>query len=81
MNTLDVKGRGKRTSGRENCMAAAPHKANISVTAKREVDETNLKDLDIHVPDRLCVGQVTPVSCNHMGLKKGIWCTQIITVL
>lgn len=76
-----MKGRGKKTSGRENCMAAAPHKATISVTVKREVDETNLKDLDIHVSDRLCVGLVTPVSCNHVGLKKGIWCTQIITVL
>jgi len=81
LTNLDVKCRGKRSSGRQNCIAAAPHKANLSVTIKTEADETNLKDLGIHVTYRLHVGQITPVSCNHVGLKQGRWRTQMITVL
>lgn len=59
LKNLDVKHRGKRSSGTQNCIDAAPHKANISVTIKTEVDETSWKDLGIHVTYRPHVGQIT----------------------
>lgn len=57
------------------------HTKHISITIKTESDEKYLKDLDIHVTYRHNVGQIAPVGCNHMGFKKGRWCTQTITVL